>query len=233
MFFKRDSDDKAVLIIHGFAGCPYDQELLANNLELAGYHVYTFTLPGHERSFLNKVTKEEWISECKKQLERLIDSDYKNIYVIGHSMGGVLASFLAANYKEVKKLVLAAPAFKYLTFDGENFELLNVIKNSPKLLKDYKKEDIIPRLIQFPTSVVKEFMALVDESQDLPSKITCPVLLLQGTADKIVPVKSSEYVFDNLLSKKKRIIMLDGITHDIFRSKEIDYLTDEIKSFLK
>ena len=31
----------------------------------------------------------------------------------------------------------------------------------------YKKEDIIPRLIQFPTSVVKEFMSLVEENQDL------------------------------------------------------------------
>jgi len=232
MWFNKNKERKAVLIVHGFAGGTYDQEILANNLELEGFDVYTFTLPGHEKSFLKKVTREEWISECKYQIERLINHGYKEIYVIGHSMGGVLASYLAANYKEVKKLVLAAPAFKYLTFGEDNFELLNALKNSPKVLKDYKKEDIIPRLIQFPTSVVKEFMSLVEECQDLPSKIDIPTLIIQGSNDKIVPIISSEYVYDNLKSKDKRIILVDGVTHDIFRSKEIEHLTEEIKEFL-
>ena len=232
MWFIKNLDKKAVLIVHGFAGGTYDQEILANNLELEGFDVYTFTLPGHEKSFLKKVTRDEWIDECKYQIERLINHNYKEIYVIGHSMGGVLASYLAANYKEVKKLVLAAPAFKYLTFGEENFELLNALKNSPQVFKDYKKEDIIPRMIQFPTSVVKEFMKLVEECQDLPSKIDIPTLIIQGSNDKIVPIISSEYVYDNLKSKDKRIILVEGVTHDIFRSKEVEHLTEEIKEFL-
>lgn len=232
MFFDLKQNKKAVLIIHGFAGGTYDQELLANYLELNDFNVFTFTLPGHEKSFLKKCTREEWINECKRQIESLIEHGFKTIYVIGHSMGGVLACYLAANYKEVKKLILAAPAFKYLTFEEEDFKLLTALKNSPKLLKDYKKEDIIPRIIQFPTSVVKEFMNFVKENQDLPSKIECPVLLIQGTSDQIVPLKSSEYVYDNLKSQDKKIIVLDGVTHDIFRSKDLDYLTVKIKKFL-
>ena len=232
MFFKKFNEKRAILIIHGFAGGTYDEEMLANKLELSGYDVYTFTLPGHEKSILKKVTRKEWIDKCKNELEILINHGYKKIYLIGHSMGGVLASLLASNYKEVTKLVLAAPAFKYLTFEEENFELLNAIKNSPKLFKDYKADDIISRVLQFPASVVKEFMDLVSESQDLPSKITCPTLLIQGSNDLVVPVKSSEYVFDNLKSKDKKIIILDGITHDIFRSKELDNLTNIIKEFL-
>lgn len=224
---------KAVLIIHGFAGGTYDQELLANNLELSGYDVFTFTLPGHEKTIFKRVTKEEWKEACEKELNILIKHKYRRIYLIGHSMGGVLACYLASKYKEVRKIVLAAPAFKYLTFGEEDFELLNAIKNSPKLLKDYKIEDIISRVFQFPTSVVKEFMNLVDESQELPAKITCPTLLIHGTNDKIVPMKSSEYVYDNLKCKDKRIIVLDGVTHDIFRSDKIDYLTNEIKDFLR
>lgn len=232
MLFIKNLEKRAVLIIHGFAGGTYDQELLANNLELEGFDVYTFTLPGHEKSFLKKVTRQEWIDECKYQIERLINHNYKEIYLIGHSMGGVLASYLAANYKEVKKLVLAAPAFKYLTFDEENFELFNALKNSPQVLKDYKKQDVIPRLIQFSSSVAKEFMKFVEENQDLPSKISVPTFIIQGSKDKIVPIISSEYVYDNLKSKKKRILLVDGVTHDLFRSKEIEHLTNEIKEFL-
>ena len=33
-------------------------------------------------------------------------------------------------------------------------------------------------------------------------------------------------------SKDKKIIILDGVTHDIFRSKELDNLTNIIKEFL-
>ena len=40
---------KAILIIHGFAGGTYDQEILNHELELKwNYDVFTFTLPGHE-----------------------------------------------------------------------------------------------------------------------------------------------------------------------------------------
>ena len=97
---------KAVLIIHGFAGGTYDEEYLANYLELKGFDVYTFTLPGHDRMLFNKITKEDWIESARIHLEMLINNKYKQIYVIGHSMGGILASYLAANYKEVKKIVL-------------------------------------------------------------------------------------------------------------------------------
>ena len=75
-------------------------------------------------------------------------------------------------------------------------------------------------------------MKLVEENQDLPSKIDIPTLIIQGSNDKIVPIISSEYVYDNLKSKDKRIILVEGVTHDIFRSKEVEHLTEEIKEFL-
>ena len=61
MLFK-----KAVLIIHGFAGGTYDQEDLANYLELnKSFDVFQFTLPGHNRN-LSKVKHEEWINKRLK-----------------------------------------------------------------------------------------------------------------------------------------------------------------------
>lgn len=223
---------KAVLIIHGFAGGTYDQEKLAFYLELRGFDVYSFTLPGHERTLRKKVTKEEWMECCRSHIEEIIDYGYKQIYVIGHSMGGVLASYLAANYSEVKKLVLAAPAFKYLTFGNENFEAWNAIKNSPKLLQDYKANDIISRMIQFPASVIKEFMNLVSLAQDIPNQITCNTLIIQGTNDKIVPPDTAEMIYNKIKTNKKKIMYLDGVNHDIFHSIESDNVCKEIYDFL-
>ena len=100
---------KAVLIIHGFAGGTYDEEYLANYLELKGFDVYTFTLPGHDRMLFNKITKEDWIESARIHLEMLINNKYKQIYVIGHSMGGVCPFCL----KEKVKIYLDNSLKKY------------------------------------------------------------------------------------------------------------------------
>jgi len=224
---------KAVLVIHGFAGGTYDEESIANYLELKGFDVYTFTLPGHDKMLFSKIKRSDWIDSCEKHLEMLISNGYKNIYVIGHSMGGVLASHLASKYKEVKKLVLAAPAFKYLTFEEEDFKFLTAIRNSPKLLKDYSKVELISRIIHFPASIVKQFMALVKESQDIPSKISCPTLIIQGTKDIIVPIKSSEFVYNNLKSKKKHLMLVKNINHDVFKSSKTNEICEVVEKFLR
>lgn len=223
---------KAVLIIHGFAGGTYDEEYLSTYLELNGFDVYTFTLPGHERALFNHATRNDWKESCDNHIKMIIEAGYKKIYVIGHSMGGVLACYLAAKYKEIKKIVLAAPAFKYMTFDEDEFKLTHALRNSPKLLKYYSKEDIISRAIQFPRSVIKEFMTFVDESQDYPNKITCPVLIVHGTLDQIVPLKSSKKILEEFPNKDKELVVLEGVTHDIFRSDRKEEVSIKIKNFL-
>ena len=115
MIFRR-----AILIVHGFAGGTYDQEGLANYLELnRNFDVYQYTLPGHQKN-LSEVKSNEWIKSSEDMIEWLISNGYRKIYLIGHSMGGVIATYLASKYKEVKKLVLAAPAFHYLEVKDKN-----------------------------------------------------------------------------------------------------------------
>ena len=97
---------KAVLIIHGFVGCLYDNEYLMNYLELDNkFDVFARTLPGHyENEMYQKATYQDWIDFTDKKIQDLIKFGYKEIYLIGHSMGGVLASLFATKYKEIKKI---------------------------------------------------------------------------------------------------------------------------------
>ena len=139
---------KAILIIHGFAGGTYDEEDLANFLELDPfYDVFQFTLPGHKKN-LSKVKYEEWINYSEEKLRWLIDNNYKSVYLIGHSMGGVIATYLATKYKEVKKLVLAAPAFQYLKVENEKLKISSSIKSTPDIVKTYGRNEIISRLLK-------------------------------------------------------------------------------------
>ena len=140
---------KAILLIHGFAGSNYDYNNLNNDLQK--YHdfdVYTFTLPGHDKKIINDVTRKDWITASEKQVESLINKGYTSIYVVGHSMGGVIACHLAKKYPIIKKLVLASPAFRYFTFKNDKFDILSSIKQAPRLFKDYNTEEVLSRIFK-------------------------------------------------------------------------------------
>ena len=224
---------KAILIVHGFAGGTYDQEGLANYLELnKNFDVYQYTLPGHNKN-LSKVKSKEWIKSSEDMIEWLISKGYKKIYVIGHSMGGVIASHLACKYKQVKKLVLAAPAFHYLSVENKNLNITSSLKDIPKIVKTYGGDEVISRMLKLDISVLKQFMILVRDYYDCPKDITCPTLIIQGTNDNLVPLTSSKYVYDNIKSNKKKLIYIDNLTHDIFKGTDSKQVYMLVEKFLK
>ena len=224
---------KAVLIVHGFAGGTYDEEDLANFLELnRSLDIYQFTLPGHKKN-LSKVRFEEWIKSSEDMLNWLIDNGYHKIYLIGHSMGGVIATYLASKYKEVKKLVLAAPAFHYLNNEGNSIGVMDPLKSVPKVIKTYGGDEVISRMLKLNVSALREFMTLVKDYYDYPKYVTCPLLILQGNNDNVVPLTSSKYVYDSVISKKKEIVYLDNTTHDLFSGDNKKDIFDLVESFLK
>ena len=233
MFFKR----KAILLIHGFVGGIYDFDNHPNELELIwDYDVYTFTLPSHEKFIVKDVKYEDWIKSAEKQIEYLINHHYKKIYIIGHSMGGVIAAHLASKYKEVKKLVLAAPAFRYFYFKDGKVSLKGfneTVKNMPNLFKDEGKEKVIERIRKTPIPTMLEFTKLVDKYQNDTKKVTCPTLIINGTADNVVPSEGTEYVHNTICSKTNILINIKNVTHDCFTKKRKDEVNALIINFLR
>ena len=233
MFFRR----KAILLIHGFVGGIYDYDSLPNELELIrNFDVFTFTLPSHEKIIVKDVKFEEWIKSSEKQIEFLINNKYKEIYIIGHSMGGVIATHLAAKYKEVKKLVLVAPAFRYFYFkDGKvNIKGFNeTIKSVPELFKDEGREKVVERIQKTPIATMLEFTKLVDKYQNETKKVTCPTLTIHGTIDKVVPIEGTDYVYNTINAKTNILINIKGVTHDCFTKKRNNEVKQLIIDFLK
>ena len=151
-------------------------------------------------------------------------------------MGGVIATHLANKYKEVKKLVLAAPAFRYFYFkDGKvNLKGFNeTIKNMPNLFKDEGKEKVIERIRKTPIPTMLEFTKLVDKYQNDTSKITCPTLIIHGIEDRVVPSEGTEYVHNTLNSKTNILINIKDVTHDCFTKKRKKEVNKLIIDFLK
>lgn len=225
---------KAILLIHGFAGGSYDYNSLNNDLELYdSFDVFTFTLPGHNKVIINNVSRKDWIKKAEDELKKIINAGYKEVYIIGHSMGGVIASYLASNHKEVKKLVLAAPAFHYLAFKNDKVDVIESIKKLPDLFKDYDPNEVLSRLFKVPLSTIKEFMKLVEEHTKDIKDITCPTLILHGNNDDIVPFDSVLYVYDNISSESVTLIELHNLTHDLFMNNRYNEVKQIIINFFK
>ena len=102
------------LCIHGFTGAPYEVEPLVGYLQERTDWVFSVpTLPGHgELSSLKGIHYQQWIDHAEAELDKLIET-CDEVYVIGFSMGGLIASYLAANYP-VKKLILLSAAAYYI-----------------------------------------------------------------------------------------------------------------------
>src|SRR5690625_5472321 len=92
------------MLIHGYTGGPYELAPLTNYLkENTNFIVVVPTLPGHGKNLaLDDVSHEDWLNTAEEtflQLRKKVD----RIYLIGFSMGGMIASYLAAKYN-VNKL---------------------------------------------------------------------------------------------------------------------------------
>ena len=224
---------KAVLIIHGFVGSLYDNEYLMNYLNLDHkFDIFARTLPGHHRcDNYQKVDYDEWLRFCDSWIEEIISYGYKNIYVIGHSMGGILAGYLGSKYKEVKKIVFINAAYYYLNFKQNKIDIINN--------KDYKDYiEVFDRVVHTSIPFFLEFTKLVKSEQNNLNKINCECLILQSMDDQVVPMENGDMIFKELSSNVKYLTYLDGERHGVFdgsnnkigRKKEI---SEYIRIFLR
>ena len=65
------------------------------------------------------------------------------------------------------------------------------------------------------------------------SQVTCPALIIQGTADRGLSKDSAQRIFDGLASEKKEIHMIEGAPHPIMTDDRYkDDLFARTKEFL-
>lgn len=225
---------KGCLIIHGYTGGPYEVDPLAQYLKKnTNWHVRTPVLPGHgEELALEDVTYEAWIEKGEHALQEMLDM-CEEVYVIGFSMGGMIAAYLAAHY-DVDRLVLLATARKYICFKhmsryigkliGEGFRG-NLDDN--KLYTHYKSK---MKMVPFRANI--EFMRLVNETKQYLSDVHSPVLIAQGKKDMIVPTRSAYYLDKEIASEHKEVILFEQSKHLICLGNDKKILNKKILTFL-
>lgn len=222
---------KAVLVIHGFSGQLVDNEVLVNKLQFnKRFDCFAWTLPAHDKNKINKVKYQEWIKAVERQVELLIKKGYKKIYIVGHSMGGVLSGYLVTKYKEIKKVVFVSAAYNYLS--GNQYlkdmkSILTVIKD-----EDVSYRNVFSKLQRVPVSTAFEFRKLVKELKPSLSEIKTPCLILQSELDEVVPYETMDYIYNNIGSINKSKTTILSARHNVLKGKRKKDVAEYIERFL-
>lgn len=222
------------MIIHGYTGGPYEIEPLARYLrENTNFIVEVPTLPGHGKKLaLDDVSYEDWLKTAEDTFLQLKEKT-DQIYLIGFSMGGMIASYLAGKYT-VNKLVLLATAGKYLSFKQIGLDVGSFVKDrvtgkldDNKLFQHYKS-----KRGEVPLKANIEFMKLVKKTRKYLGEIENPVLIVQGQMDGMVPYQTAYYLDEEIPSEYKEVVLFNQSKHLICLGNDKDVLNSMVHEFL-
>lgn len=217
-FFHKPNVDKhpVCLIFHGFTGQKTGTKFcyvqLARMLEAKGIATFRFDFLGSGESDLTfkEMTFKDELSCARIILEEALKMDNcTEIYVLGHSMGGAVASELAKLYPDViKKLVLWAPAF-----------------NLPKAL-DYLTGKVTPNqdgnYDHGGHEISKEFVDDIlarDFYQDLDIYQN-DLLVIHGTKDTTVPFEISK-IYIPRFNNQLQFVAIEDANHNYDKVEDI------------
>ena len=102
---------RGALLIHGISDTAYSLKDIAEFLNSECVLTRAMLLPGHgtRPGDLLQVTKENWIEAVDFGI-RSLKNEVDHVYIVGFSLGGLLATHAATNHTDLSGLVLLSPS---------------------------------------------------------------------------------------------------------------------------
>lgn len=219
---------KACVLIHGFTGSPKEIEIIAEHLTNKGFAVATPTLAGHglemNRRSMARTSWSDWVASAETAIKEMKES-HEEVYLVGFSMGGVIAAHLATKYP-IKKLVLLSASYIYT--NPKSF--IKDLKNKP-----FTKEQLTRYIYKFkhtPLKATINFRKLVKELGPSINNVDVPIMIIQGELDDLVDPSSAEFIYNTVKSKEKSMHLLPKSKHVICWGCEKELVIELVDKFL-
>lgn len=254
MFLRRDPVDgaEAVLVfVHGLDEHQGRYDYLAGRFNGEGFSVYRFDNRGHGRSDGKQAYIEDF-NTYLKDADTVVEIAKKEnpglpIFMLGHSMGGFIASAYGVKYPGKLKGQILSGGWTNITEAFEEInnmeleenpdlklpnELGNLISRSEYVIEDYEKD---PFVSEFTTlKLMKEMLDngipwLIDNLD----KYKYPVLVLHGGSDAIVDPSCSEKLYKKISSKDKELKIYPKLYHEILNEPEKEEVIKDILVWIK
>ncbi len=239
----RQDTNTVVVFLHGFLGSPNQFASLAQYVYDLGYASAAPLLPGHggtARDFA-KSSRWQWVDCVHESVHRYADL-YPNVFLVGHSMGGLLAICESTcNKAHVKGLILMNTAVKIhlksrpSLYGANNFFSRHPIYNR---IDRYYKENNSVQVEHLPQTLgwmprVMDLVGLSRQAVRVLPQVKVPVLITQSRKDEAVLWRSAEMIANGLINcPYRKLVYLQRSWHSYYFKREQQQLQDEIKCFL-
>jgi len=237
--YFEGSEERAVLVLHGFKGMTANMVHLSERLAAEGFTVSAPRLPGHGTSFEDFHTSgwQDWLRRSIDAYQDLRAS-HPTVYVTGLSMGGVLSLILASLF-EVERIALCAPALKV---DNRLISLTPLLRFLvPRIATNHVEESEDPQRIylseeywRYHTSVsVYQLYRLQRYARRRLSRVHADTLTIVSKADRSVPAGVVDLIEGGIASEKKRRVVLEESSHVMTESVEKERVADEVAAWFR
>ncbi len=202
---------------------------------------------GGERFYVDKF--DEYVGDVAACLAVAADRHPRiPVFLLGHSAGGVVACLYALEHQDrLAGLICESFAFQTPAPDVALAALKGVAHIAPHLhVLRLKNEDFsrdpaaVERMDADPligreTQPAETIAALVRADEHLKQsfgRITLPVLILHGTADKAAKAEGSQFFYDHTGASDKTLKLYEGHFHDLLNDLGKELVVDDITSWI-
>jgi alpha-beta hydrolase superfamily lysophospholipase len=246
LFWRREAaQGKArarVLVVHGFAEHSGRYGHVLRGLAAKSFDAWALDLRGHGRSDGGRGCISRW-SDYLEDLAGLLalaapDRDTVPVFLLGHSMGGLVATrFCQERPSGVRGLLLSSPFFRVkmpvplvkraagrvLSSVIPNLAIpsgldANLVSRDPAVVKAYVEDPLV--FHKATTRWFTEATGAQARAFEEASALRLPVLLIHGAADGLVDPEASREIFERLGSPDKTLKLWPELRHEILNEPE-------------
>jgi acylglycerol lipase len=250
-----DAECRAVVVIlHGINEHSSRYARLAGELNRDGFAVYGMDLRGHGKSDGARAWVTS-INDFLNDIELFIDrvsqeQPDKPIFLLGHSMGGLLTAWLAISRPpELNGLIFSGPAimvggkvfpilrhlaaFFSVVWPGLRFVRMGCrfISRDTQVVEDFKNDPLVYHG-KFPVRTGAEILRVAKLAQRRLDEIHLPILVMHGSSDIVADADGSRLLYARASSSDKTLRLYKGLYHEIFSEPERKQVVDDLLGWL-
>lgn len=242
--FTLRNGNPACLLIHGLGSGPILMRELGEYLYKCGHTARGILLPGHcmNTGGLSLESQYNWIDKVESEYHKLTRK-YKEVTVIGFSLGALLTLQLATKYPIKRMVLMGIPIFlvrEYLPMSS----LIKICKNFTQKVRTWRRKCYMesetysgylyhPVDTYYSLQAVDEILKIIEDVKPRLKEIKSSTLIMHSQKDGVAAPASAKYVLEHLGSVDKQLIWLNRSHHFMLSDGERNIIFDAIKNFLR
>lgn len=241
IFVTKDTvqNPQAVLVIvHGLAEYAGRYDYVTRKFNENEISVYRFDLRGHGRSGGPRGNNDD-PDKFLKDTDLIVDMALKEnqgkpVFMLGHSMGGLIAAGYGEAHGDVLKgMILTGAALNFLPGLAELGKIYTeamgdqvspnalsaAICRDPEVVKAYDEDPLVLKGTTLRL-LYTTFIQGIERLHQNIQKFQIPCLILHGGNDLLVPNSAAQWFHDHIPSRDKTVKIYPECYHEILNEKE-------------